>query len=223
MNEAWLPALSTASSLAMLILGFVALWLAYEALGRPKVDDPKKTLRRHRIVGWIFLAIFAPMFVLMLDRFAEFKIGGLASFHIVLALAAAVLIAVKISIVRRHTKFMPGLYALGAAFLALTVACVGLVAGDFIGETVKAGELDHGEAAETNAAALSSKLPPVERKFVSLCSQCHPLGRAIYEIHESKSQAAWETVVDRMRTKTDTISEADGKQIAEYLAQLSEH
>ena len=66
------------------------------------------------------------------------------------------------------------------------------------------------------------KISELETRFVRLCGQCHELDRTFYSFQKYKTEAQWEEVIERMRSKTNTISENDVKALAGYLAQFNQ-
>lgn len=213
-------------ALALATLGIVAALIAYGALGNPDKKDAAPSLKTHRVLGWIFLAVFAGFFAAMLTRYVtytDFDAKGVM--HSTLALVVAILLALKVLIVRRGRKFYGSLVWFGTIVLALSVALTGIVSGRHLGKQLRKlppvqSSMAGGPQAEI-PTDLPNKMTEVEAKFATLCVQCHPLGQAIYGIHEYKTVDEWTTVIDRMRSRTDTITPASGEEIAEYMAQLA--
>jgi len=216
----------TVVSLAMLLIGLVAVLLAYEVLGNPGGSgDKKKLLLIHRFFGYGFAAVYLLVLAGMALRFAWIaEFSPTASVHAAIALAVGVLLALKVLMVRRFRKFTANFFAIGTTIFALSCAMVILTAGGEIGRAIAGIQADRGaEPTEEDAAApsLSSKSPPSERAFVTLCAQCHSLQTPLLAMHYTKTEEQWTATVERMRAKTETISEADGRAVAEYLAGLA--
>jgi len=211
-------------ALGMLACGLIAVALAYEVLGHPQSGDKKAFRLAHKIFGYFFLAIFLLLFVGMLGRFASpSPFSTLGIVHAALALAVFVLLLSKLAIVLRYKKLLTHAFALGTTIFVLSFTLTMLVAGGKLGHSLTDSSPAVSEHTDTTATKLDwpKKMTSTEIKFVSLCGQCHPLGQSIVALSMYKTEQDWLPVIDRMRKKTDAISEEDGREIAGYLAQLS--
>ena len=218
---------NTSLAFTMILFGLVAVILGAEFLGKPKGGRPIQK-KLHRIFGYLFLLIFVVLTVVMSTHFTDtVPFSTLSTVHAELAMIALVLLGIKIAVARRYKKFYSLLFPFGVGVFTLSFAFVLLAGGPVLGRVISGKpNLAVQQQAQPESADQGDKTPlkvlPVEAKFYRLCGQCHPLGTTLYGLHEIKTQEQWQKVIDRMREKTTDISEADGKQIAEYLGSLAE-
>lgn len=211
-------------ALSLLFVGLVTVILSFEVLGRTEQWAKKKNLMIfHRVFGYFFILIFLVLFAGMLQRFSRSEFSVNADIHVALAMGAGLLLLVKILIVRRYTKLYSHLFMLGSTIYLLSFIMIMIVVGPVF-SSKKTLSLVSDELPSSSSAALSMenlKISALESRFVKLCGQCHELDRTFYSFEKYKTEAQWEEVVERMRSKTHIISIKDAKAISEYLAQFS--
>lgn len=115
--------LSVALSSLFVLLGGLNIWLMLGTQG-----GSKRTVLAHRIVGYVFIAIYSVMLYYMILRIrgAVDELPARILVHMVLALLLIPLLAVKV-VVARHQKGLHGvLRALGIAIFAISFTLVAL-------------------------------------------------------------------------------------------------
>jgi len=115
-----------------LAAGAVAFLAMMTALGRPgTAGDPAKLRRRHKIFGWLYVALLVPLIYLGLDFVGEMG-DGLSTrgvFHLVLAETLVALLFLKLLVVRVFRGLLKSATALGMALFALTLVVYLVTAG----------------------------------------------------------------------------------------------
>jgi len=110
-------------------------------MGRPgKNGDTGKARKVHKVFGWLYVVLLAPLVYLGIDFLGEMGDGmsTRAVFHVVLAETLIALLLVKVLIVRFFKGFVKTATALGMALFVLTVVVFLVTAGFFIVQTVAA-------------------------------------------------------------------------------------
>lgn len=212
-------------ALGLLSVGLMTVVLSFEVLGRTENWTKKKNLLIfHKVFGYLFVLIFLMLFAGMLQRFSQSSFSVKADIHVALAMGAGMLLLVKILIVRRYKKLSSHLFMLGSTLYLLSFIMVLIVVGPvFSSKNVFAPVADGSPPSTGMELTLENlKISEPETRFVRLCGQCHELDRTFYSFQKYKTEAQWEEVIERMRSKTNTISENDVKALAGYLAQFNQ-
>ena len=110
-------------------------------MGRPgKTGDTGKARKVHRVFGWLYVVLLAPLVYFGLGFVREMGDGmsTRAVFHVVLAETLIALLLVKILIVRFFKGFVKSAPALGMALFVLTIVIFLVTAGFFLVQTAAA-------------------------------------------------------------------------------------
>lgn len=213
------------ASLIMIILGLIAVALAFEMLGRAGDAKPRPWIRKlHKVVGYLFMLLFLLIFAGMASRFehaADFSAG--AYIHAALAIAAFVLLVAKWLIVRRYKKLMPNLFFVGGSLFILSFTTVALMIGVFIG-----GQF--GFQPDTSSMDVAGKPPtadffgkkilPEEKILAGSCADCHPIGQVLYTLHNEAKAEDWDGILKRMQEKGAKITDQEAAAVAAYFKQF---
>jgi hypothetical protein len=211
---------STIAAVVMILAGLGAVLLAFEVLGNPKIGTGRKgLLLAHRIFGYTFAFFFLALFALMAGRFKSGAFSPLGLIHASIAAAAFVALLVKLLIVKRYKKFSDRLFYVGGFLFLTSFVTVFIAAGPNIGAGF--APVKQVETQAVSSQLMPEKMWPVEKLIVAKCGKCHELGRAIYGIHETKTEQAWLNLISKMQKKDPTITQADAEQIAQYMVQLA--
>ncbi len=155
-------------ALPLVVMALVNLLTMLEHLGRPQGRfNPKMLRRTHRIVGWSAVAL---MLVLSYYCVVLLKVSGQpptaqGALHIFTALAAMLLLFVKILCVRCYRKFFTLVPALGIAVFVLLMSTIGLSAGTYL-LTAPSHDVHH-------RAANPDDLDSGRQLFAVHCQDCH--------------------------------------------------
>jgi len=208
----------------MMTAGLVAVIMAYELLGNPKAEKSGKRIRTaHRIVGYVFVIIFAVLMAGMCLRFKEAEsFSSRTSIHAAFALLVAALLILKLLIARRYKKFIPYLFFVGGLIFVLSFAFVLLEIGALAGEGAEYARIEPKQDAGSSEETFPPKLTSTEKTFVSKCGQCHPIGQVIRSLRNTAKAEDWPEIVERMKKKTNTISDENARQITLYLQHFYE-
>ena len=205
----------TASVLATLfvILGGATLFIMLEMTGRIEDHSGKSGwIRAHKLLGYLFLALFAIMLVFMIRKTAGFQeeLTTRAVFHIVLALILVPLVVIKVLVVRRHPQLSPKLPLLGIAIFTLSFGLCGITAGYYV--------LHRSNLTYTTLSALDNDVLDLELGKAVMhkkCSKCHSLER-VYRAY--KSEESWAETINQMALlDSPNITTFDVKQVLNYL------
>lgn len=115
--------------------GFAAFLTMMARFGRPGDEARSERLRRlHKLAGWAFVVLLAPLAVLGADFLAEMGDGltPRGALHFVLAAGLLAVVLLKVLVVkayRQQLKFAP---ALGMTVFALTLVVYLITAGYFV-------------------------------------------------------------------------------------------
>jgi ferredoxin-NADP reductase/mono/diheme cytochrome c family protein len=210
-----LPAsLSSALGIVLVLLGIAAVWLIFDASRRThSATRRERIIRAHRIVGYVFIALFCLVvwFMLLRIRTSPGELPVPSMLHILMALILAPLLLVKILVARYYRSFTAALVPLGLTIFTLAFVLVGSSAGPYLlrSSTVKRVSVqDTKEITEID-------LPADEQLMLKRCSRCHALDRVV---GARKDARAWLGTINRMRALPGSgISDADAKIILSYL------
>jgi hypothetical protein len=125
----------TVLGILLLGIGLVACVLMLEVLGRPgRAEDPSGKRAVHRLLGRVFVVLYAVLFVWMLPKAAYYSSQNepytIRVFaHVFLALAMVPLLAIKVAIVKRYKALMQSTPWLGILIVSFIYIVVVLTAG----------------------------------------------------------------------------------------------
>jgi mono/diheme cytochrome c family protein len=242
--------ITTGLGIASLVLSFSTVFLMFHLWGYPfdkatrTSAAPKGLMILHRILGYLYFAVYVAMMVMMVPRMwtyqVEFPPRTVA--HIILALTIGVVLIIKLSIIRffRHLEeWMP---YLGTLLLLCTVLLLGLslpftfkerhFANKVVGGNVYSAQNlermkkvlpEAGFPKEAPVDKLSSveSLKAGRRVLLSECVQCHDLKTILVR---PRAPQDWVQTVTRMADKptlTKEITEEEQYQVAAYLIAIS--
>jgi len=205
------PSLAVFLSILILGIGFIGLFIMLKVLGAsPKPSHPKTSIRLHRWLGYLFLALYLFLFIMMGLRLTT---GGSRSSLVVMHLTLATLVIpvflIKILIARGFRGLYRVLPPLGLAVFVLTVTLVTITAGPHL--------LDH---RSTGSPEMTDPFgdAKVEDLLQLKCTPCHGLEK-VRSVRLSVRD--WEMTIQRMIGYTedpDYLSARQQAQLAEYLS-----
>lgn len=206
------PLLSTILSGIFLLFGAIAVYIMMSVQGARSVSNPKLYLIIHRILGWLFVALFIVISVFMLQRVGNYweESSPRINFHVTLAVSLFSLLAVKIMIPRFFPKLRKNLFFLGIGVYLISFTLVGITGGYYLMRKLESAPyISH---AKLDSHLLDEKLG--KELFIEKCSTCHVLEN----IMRPRSAEAWEKVVNDMVVLAEPrITRDEGGQILHYL------
>ena len=211
------PLLSTVLSGIFLVLGAIAVYTMVSVYGGRSVSNPKTYITIHRIVGWLFAALFVVMFVFMLQRGEEYweEASPRVNIHTTMAVSLVLLLVLKVTIPRFFPKLNKNLLFLGITIYLISFTLVGITGGYYvIRRFERTPYISHAKLhAELDPTMLDEKLG--KELFVEKCSTCHVLEN----IMDPRSPEAWEKVVNDMLVIAEPrITAGESGMILHYLA-----
>lgn len=212
------PHFSSLLATLLLVIGGVTVLIMLEMTGKVK-DSPRRKgwIMLHRILGYLFLILFASMLVFMVVKAGGFQeeLPARAMIHIVLALLLVPLIMIKIVVARRHAQLGTKLIMLGLAIFGLAFGLTGITAGYY---ALHRSDYKYAVLSSVDDDILNVEIGQkiTNRK----CSKCHSLER-VYQSY--KSDVAWNETISKMaELDYPNITNFDVQQIVGYLVQQQE-
>jgi nitrate/TMAO reductase-like tetraheme cytochrome c subunit len=206
---------STLLAVLLLVLAGVTVLIMLEMNNtRPLEGEKGPWFVIHRILGYVFLVLFAVLLGYMLIKIGAFRDEIPTSILIYMALAFILipLVLIKVVIARKEAQVSTKLTLLGIALFGLAFGLTGLTAGY---HALQDGEKNHTFFGKNYA---SSGGEHAQRIVGSKCSKCHSLER-IYQTYKPD----WTETVNRMaQFDYPNISNAEVRQIAQYLTEQQE-
>ncbi|MEZ4381046.1 MAG: hypothetical protein R3A79_06840 [Nannocystaceae bacterium] len=220
-------ALSATLGILFLITGFAAVFLMFHLWGYP-FDKATRTsaapvglMRLHRVLGWVYVAIYVVMMVEMVPRLwlYQVELPARTVAHLMLGMAIGVILLIKLSILRLFRHLEEWMPALGVALLTATVLLSGLsipfalreyaLASSAIGGGVYSPENRDRVARLLPLAGLPEEAPLAElagvdalregrNVLVRKCVECHDLKTILVR---PRSPGDWWKTVERMAYK----------------------
>jgi len=213
---------SAALGIAFLILGFAATFLMYYLWGFPfdKVTRtsaaPKRLMRLHRVIGYLYGAVYVVMMSQMVPRMWQYQVELPARTvaHLLLGVFIGIILVIKISIMRffRHLEeWMP---YLGTIMLVSTVLLLALSMPNALHEQASSIDAFSNENRLRVAALLPQAHLPVEAPLADLsevvslqrgravltekCVRCHDLRTVL---QKTRTPDDWYATIKRMAEK----------------------
>ncbi|CAK8717646.1 Quinohemoprotein amine dehydrogenase A, alpha subunit, heme binding [Candidatus Electrothrix aarhusensis] len=209
------PHFSSMLATLLVVIGGVTVLIMLEMTGKVK-DSPRRKgwILLHRILGYLFLVLFAAMLVFMVIKAGGFQeeLPARAMIHIILALLLVPLIMIKVVIARRHAQLSTKLIMLGLAIFGLSFGLTGITAGYY---ALHRSDYKYAVLSDVDDEILNVEIGQkiTNRK----CSKCHSLER-VYQSY--KSDVAWTHTIHKMaELDYPNITNFDVKQIVGYLVQ----
>ncbi|MCW5203499.1 hypothetical protein VU11_03220 [Desulfobulbus sp. US2] len=209
------PHFSSMLATLLVVIGGVTVLIMLEMTGKVR-DSPwrKGWIFLHRILGYLFLVLFAAMLVFMVIKAGGFQeeLPARAMIHIILALLLIPLIMIKVVIARRHAQLSTKLIMLGLAIFGLSFGLTGITAGYY---ALHRSDFKYAVLSDVDDEILNVEIGQkiTNRK----CSKCHSLER-VYQSY--KSDIAWTHTIHKMaELDYPNITNFDVKQIVGYLVQ----
>jgi cytochrome c5 len=152
----------------MIVVGFAAMFLMYHLWKYPFDKNrrlsaaPKWAMYLHRILGYVFVAIYIALMVHMVPRLWEYQVEFPArtTIHIVLGFLIGFMLIVKISIMRFFRHFEEWMPYLGTGIMAATVVLLGLSLPFVFQEKALAESAPGGSASSAESIARLKQLLP---------------------------------------------------------------
>ncbi|MCW5211967.1 hypothetical protein VU04_03545 [Desulfobulbus sp. TB] len=209
------PHFSSMLATLLVVIGGVTVLIMLEMTGKVR-DTPRRKswILVHRILGYLFLVLFASMLIFMVVKAGGFQeeLPARAMIHVILALLLVPLIMIKVVIARRHAQLSTKLIMLGLAIFGLSFGLTGITAGYYA--------LHRSDYRYTMLSDVDDEILNVEigQKITNRkCSKCHSLER-VYQSY--KSDIAWTYTIHKMaELDYPNITKFDIKQIVGYLVQ----
>jgi mono/diheme cytochrome c family protein len=209
------PHFSSMLATLLVVIGGVTVLIMLEMTGKVR-DSPRRKgwILIHRILGYLFLILFASMLVFMVVKAGGFQeeLPARAMIHIILALLLVPLIMIKVVIARRHAQLSTKLIMLGLAIFGLSFGLTGITAGYY---ALHRSDYKYSVLSDMDDDLLNVEIGQkiTNRK----CSKCHSLER-VYQSY--KSDVAWSETINKMaELDYPNITNFDVKQIVGYLVQ----
>jgi mono/diheme cytochrome c family protein len=172
---------------------------------------PRFPTNVHRILGYVFVLVYAALLVEMVPRAWQFRVATpLSVVHGALGIAVGVLLVVKIAVIRRFQRFGHRLPWIGGALAASTllVAALGIVPACRV---IRPG------------AALTPQLAQGRDVVSQKCNQCHGASTIASEREDARK---WDRITRRMQRFSlripgkEPISEEERRLAAAYLTHI---
>ena len=209
------PHFSSILATLLVVIGGVTVLIMLEMTGKVR-DTPRRKswILVHRILGYLFLVLFASMLVFMVIKAGGFQeeLPARAMIHVILALLLVPLIMIKVVIARRHAQLSTKLIILGLAIFGLSFGLTGITAGYY---TLHRSNYRYTMLSDVDDEILNVEIGQkiTNRK----CNKCHSLER-VYQSY--KSDVAWTYTIHKMaELDYPNITNFDIKQIVGYLVQ----
>jgi hypothetical protein len=207
------PLVNTILSLTFLVAGGISLVLMMAQFGGIKFANPTRATRMHRILGWIYVALFLTLFVVMIQKIEQYWeiLPPRLAIHVALAVALFFLIAVKVAIPRYFPGLAKHLFLFGVATYLTGFVLVGITAGYYLLFWYR------------KVPYISHAAQPVRKVdhqmglelVITKCSTCH----LMRDIMTPRLPREWEEVVNRMvELAHPRINPTEAGMILQFLA-----
>jgi len=210
--------ISSSIGVLYLFIGALAVWIMLEIQGNPKKGTRLKTLTRtHRVLGYLFIFIYAIMCIFMIIKVYGYReeFSPRATIHIVLAIFLTPMILLKLGIVKRFKRLFPYLPVLGSLIFATAFVLNGITAGYYF---LHRSKIQYTTVSEAEMGSLDEVIG--RELYRTKCSKCHSLETVL---KASKTSEGWIKTVNQMAEKdVPNIRPFDVKHIAFYLIKNEE-
>jgi cytochrome c2 len=210
--------ISSSIGVLCLLIGALAVWIMLEIQGNPKKRENLKTLTRtHRVLGYLFIFIYAIMCFFMIIKIYGYhqEFSPRATIHIVLAIFLTPMILFKLGIVKRFKRLFPYLPVLGSFIFATAFVLNGITAGYYF---LHRSKIQYTTISEAEMRILDEHIG--RELFRTKCNKCHSLEIVL---KASKDGEGWIKTVNSMAEKdVPNIRPFDVKQILFYLIKKEE-
>ena len=226
---------------AFVVIGLVTMFLMFHLWGYPfdkatkTSSAPKLWMLVHRVLGYVFVAIYIVMMVKMVPRLWQYQVEFPArtAIHIVVAFIVGFLLLIKISIMRFFRHFEEWMPFLGTGIMCGTVIITGLSLPFIFQARGTDDAIDVARvAALLPTAGLPKDAPLAElAKTAALesgrdvllekCVKCHDLKTILAK---PRTPSDWWTVVERMADKPALFSpmtERETWEVTGYLVAIT--
>ncbi|MDA8084927.1 MAG: hypothetical protein M0024_14815 [Nitrospiraceae bacterium] len=206
------PMTTTVLSLILLAAGGVALIIMMAQFGGRQIAHPQFAALLHRMLGWLFTALYLMLMVVMVRRLDDYWEVAPAriAIHVSLAVLLFLLLAIKVSVHRIFPGLAKHLLTFGIAVYLTAFVLVGITAGYFLLRLYQGVPY----ISHTASGSQVMDLNLGEELFINKCGTCH----LIRDIATPRSPKEWEGVVNRMvRLASPRIIPAAATQILNYL------
>jgi hypothetical protein len=236
--------------IVFLLLGFAATFLMYHLWGYPfdkatrTSGAPRWAMYLHRILGYMFAAVYVLIMMHMVPRLWEYQVEFPArtTAHIVLGITVGFLLVIKISIMRFFRHFEEWMPYLGTAILFCSVLLLGLSIPFVFQERALAATAPGGHAysqesrdrvamllpsagmpGEVDLTRLSSEksLRRGRSVLLGICVKCHDLKTILAK---PRTPSGWFSTVQRMAEKPALfapIKQEDEYAVTAYLVAIT--
>jgi len=209
------PQLTSALGYLFVIIAAIQVWLMLEVTGRQKPKfNPAKLSLLHRINGYLFVAIYLVMLVIMTRKVIQSNapLDAKSIIHWLLAISLLPLLFVKILIVRFYPKAFNHVLPMGVSILVITMAFVTITGGYYFLKSLTGKYIS---SIDPSASYLDID---VGRELViQKCNKCHDLTRVFTMV---KTTEGWQETVNRMQERDPTWLASDQvEQIVYFLGE----
>ena len=237
-------------AIMFVVLAFSATFLMYHLWGYPfdhkthRSSAPRWAMALHRLMGWMFVAIYIYLMIQMVPRMWTYQIELPARtvFHLVLGYSIGALLIGKIVVVRFFKHLESALApAMGTTLLVLTVVLMGLALPSVWREQVLAKQAMGGDGfSEERLQRVRAQLPDIgydqqtvdeiasprglfagRQLLRSKCVQCHDLRTILARPRTAKN---WRDTVERMANRATVVTsftETEKARITAYLVAIT--
>ena len=237
-------------AIMFVVLAFSATFLMYHLWGYPfdhkthRSSAPRWAMALHRLMGWMFVAIYIYLMIQMVPRMWTYQIELPARtvFHLVLGYSIGALLIGKIVVVRFFKHLESALApVMGTTLLVLTVVLMGLALPSVWREQVLAKQAMGGDGfSEERLQRVRAQLPDIgydqqtvdeiasprglfagRQLLRSKCVQCHDLRTILARPRTAKN---WRDTVERMANRATVVTsftETEKARITAYLVAIT--
>lgn len=208
------PMITSLLAFSLLIIGIVAVTLIALILGRNSQTCHARFFRwAHRIAGYIFVALYLFIFVVMLQMLSRNSVSLSAkdAIHAYIGVVILSLLIIKICIVRLFKKYHQRLALYGITIIIAVFVTVMMSAGYYTLFLLRSQYIILSENGRLVKININAGRKVVHQK----CTSCHSLERVFAYV---KTEAGWRDYVTRMRAKDPVIlSDQESLQAVGYL------
>lgn len=213
------PLINAFSGVIFTSIGAAAAFIMIHLKGRSRDRIHGKTLvRAHRILGYVFIALYILMVVTMIIRISYYQdeLSPRAILHVVFALSLVPLLAAKWLVARKYKLLTSRLFFLGMTIFLFAFLLNAISAGHYY--------LYRGAVSEVAISSIDKETmnEDIGRQLVAKkCAKCHTLERIFRSF---KDEEGWTRTVNRMALiDTPNIRDYNAKQIIFFLVKQQEN